>query len=216
MHTPERQYVPQQGQLIKLATWEAYTTRKLSPWVYLRVTQVFSDGKGLYAHHAPSPMDPTKDETNASYLISLAEVQAPLGWEPRYTIYCKPEETDKVLSWFARGIVVRVSHDMGGPMGSVFQPADNATQPHWQYPEVTDSILPADCPKLFRVVSVVKEEVNPYSNPSHPNLRAMGRSARAKAIKAMRADGWSVEYLPYGGGYWERVKETVVHNWGVL
>jgi hypothetical protein len=43
-------------------------------------------------------------------------------------------------------------------------------------------------------------------------MTRMGRTKRAKLVKRMRADGWKVAYRPYAGGYWERSRETVVHD----
>lgn len=42
--------------------------------------------------------------------IPLEVIAPPIGWQSRYTIYAKPEQIEAVLSWFARGIVVRQSH----------------------------------------------------------------------------------------------------------
>ena len=40
----------------------------------------------------------------------------------------------------------------------------------------------------------------------------MGRSKRAKLFKTMIADGWTIRHVRYGGGYWERIRETIVHK----
>ena len=41
----------------------------------------------------------------------------------------------------------------------------------------------------------------------------MGRTERGQLFKKMRADGWVIEFVRYGGGYWERSRETVVKDW---
>ena len=202
-----RQYIPKVGAKVKMRTWFDYTSRNLTVWAWFEVLRVNADGTIVMQHD-------NAGEKLEIVTVPYEVIDAPIGWEPRYTIYCTPEQAETIVSnWFTRGIVVRQSHDLGGRMPTAFQPMDNAEQPHWQFPEVTDAIPAEDCAKLFRVVSVVTEEINSYSNPSHPKLRKMGRTKRAMAIKAMEADGWTVRYVPYAGGFWERQKETVVHDW---
>jgi hypothetical protein len=211
MNTSERQYVPKVGELVKLREWLDYTSRGLSPWAYLRVKEVHSDY--VLANHAPRPLVREEDQTE-EYKLTYTSINPPLGWQARYTIYCEPDKAQTVVSnWFQRGIVVRANHCIGDSEGSTFQPLDNSAQPTWKHSQVTDTILAEDCPKLFRVVAATEEELNHYSNPTHPNLRAMGRSVRAQTIKAMRAEGWEVSYVPYAGGFWTRRKETIVHDW---
>ena len=202
-----RKYIPKVGAKVKLREWSDYTSHNLHVWAWFDVLRVNEDGTIVLQHD-------NAGEKLEVVTVPSETIAAPIGWEPRYTIYCKPEQAEKIVNeWFARGIVVRQSHNLSGSMPTAFQPADNSAQPHWQFPEVTDSIPPELCPQLFRVVSVVTEEINSYSNPEHPDLRAMGRTKRGKAIQAMRADGWSVRYVPYAGGFWERQRETVVHDW---
>lgn len=202
-----RKYIPKVGAKVKLREWQDYTSRNLHVWAWFEVLRVNSDGTAVLQHD-------NAGEKLEIVTLPCETIAAPIGWEPRYTIYCKPEQAETIVSnWFTRGIVVRQSHDMGSHMPQVFQPADNAGQPSWQFPEVTDSIPASECARLFRVVSVVTQEINHYSDPTLPDLRAMGRTKRGKAIKAMRADGWSVRYVPYAGGFWERQRETVVHEW---
>lgn len=272
-----RQYRPTIGQLISMSQFSDYTSRGLSPWGRLRVIGI--DASTVTVHHAPHPADPTCDDPSP-ITIPLYTVQFPIGWEPRYTIHCKPEQSQTVINeWFKRGIVVRQSHDMSGSMPTAFQPLVSGQlprSPHWQFPENTDVILPDDCPRLFRVVEVQQEEITSevLGYPADPNctscsgtgrrtiaqlaevrnetveqtwglinagkiplddlthispvhsafdtfrchchygaMARMGRAKRAKLIKQMRADGWEVEYRPYAGGFWERRKETLVHDW---
>lgn len=98
-------------------------------------------------------------------------------------------------------------------MPTAFQPMDNSNSPHWQYPEMTDAIPAEMCGQVFRVIKVETEEINRYVNPSHPDMRAMGRSKRAKLIKQWELEGWSTRYVPYAGGFWERQRETIVRDW---
>jgi hypothetical protein len=254
-----RQYRPQVGTLIKMSEFSDYTSRGINPWAYLRVLGI--DDSTVTVRHAEYPTDEAKD--TEQFTIPLHVVQVPLGWEPRYTIYCKPEEVEKVLGWFTRGVVTRANHDLGSSRGPVWQPMDNSGTPHWSYPEVSDAIPPEDCRRLLRVVKVETEEVSLGHKPNcsfchgtgrdsvqriaevrevsleklaedkglftrlvnydprtgmfdcHCNMTLgdLGRTKRAKAIKDMEKDGWSVKYVPYTGGFWERQRETVVHDW---
>lgn len=158
-NSPIRQYRPKLGTLVTMAEFADYTSRGLSPWGRLRVIGI--DAELVTVQHAPSPLDVTKD--TEQFTIPLERVQTPIGWEPRYTIYCKPEELDKALGWFARGLVVRQSHNMSGSMPTVFQPlSDDGTvpaTPHWQFPEDTDTLTAEECKRLVRVVKVEREEV---------------------------------------------------------
>ena len=263
-----RLYRPKVGQLIGMSEWSDYTSRGLSLWGRLRVIGIDKDT--VTVKHAPHPMDASFDDAS-QITIPLYTVQLPIGWEPRYTIYRKPEETEKVLGWFARGIVCRQSHNMSSSMPMAFQPLTDGIlpgSPHWQFPEDTDVIMPEDCARLFRVVSVEKEEITSATlgYPADPNcqtchgsgrrtveelailrketlaqtwdlvnrgeitledltsvdfrchchygaLGRMGRTKRAKLFKEMRADGWDVHYVPYAGGFWERTRETIVHDY---
>jgi hypothetical protein len=250
-----RQYRPQVGKLIKMALWDDYTSRGIAPWAWLRVIGI--DDSTVTVRHATHPSEPSQD--TEQYTIPLYVVAPPIGWEPRYTIYCKPAEVEKVLGWFARGVVNRANHDLGSSRGCVWQPMDNAGTPHWAYPEMTDSIAAEDCARLLRVVKVETEEIGSFGPNVNCELckgtgrdsvariaevrgvtvesikveelhvtgysdgtfdcrcgtymRDLGRSKRAKVIKEMERDGWTVRYVPYAGGFWERQRETVVHEW---
>jgi hypothetical protein len=215
-----RQYRPKVGQLIGMSEFSDYTSRGMSPWGRLRVIGIDQDT--VTVRHAPHPMDATCDDPS-QITIPLYVVRVPVGWEPKYTIHCKPEQAETIIKdWFARGIVVRQSHDMSGGMSTAFQPLTNGTlpgSPHWQFPEDTDVIMPEDCARLFKVVAVEREEITSATlgYPADPNctLSRMGRTKRAKLFKTMRADGWEVQYVPYAGGYWERTRKTLVHDWAV-
>lgn len=198
-----RQYRPQLGKLIKMSLWEDYTSRGINPWSWLRVIGI--DDSTVTVRLAEYPSEPSKD--SAQYTLPLYVVAPPIGWEPRYTIYCKPEEVDKVLGWFSRGIAKRQSHDLGNAGAMTWQPMDNCDAPHWQYPEISDMIRPEDCARLIRIVKVETEDLG------SSDLSAMGRSKRAKLFKQWESEGWSIKYWPYAGGFWERQRETIVHDW---
>ena len=72
---------------------------------------------------------------------------------PRYTIHCAPDKVTEVLAWMARGITVRQSQYIGDG-STVFQPADNAGQPHWKYGEVIDTLTASETTEFISVVSV--------------------------------------------------------------
>lgn len=201
-----RTYIPAIGARVKLREFNSYTSRNIHVWAWFDVLSVDQTAQTATIQH-----------NNAGVLLEtvtvpLAEIQSPLGWQPRYTIAVKPDKVQTVLEWFARGIAVHVSHDIGNYSES-FQPLDSATSPGWRYPEETDRILAEDCAKIFRIISVEQEEINSYINPSHPKLSTMNRKERNKAFADMRADGWIVEYVRYAGGYWTRRRETIVHDW---
>ena len=157
--SPIRQYRPPVGKLIKMSQWADYTARGLSPWSYLRVLGI--DRDTVTVRHAPNPTVPAED--GEQFTIPLYTVDAPVGWEPRYTIHAKPEQAKVIVKdWFSRGIVVRQSHDMSGSMPKAFQPLTSGAvpgSPHWQFCEDTDVITAEDCPKLFRVIAVTEEEI---------------------------------------------------------
>lgn len=204
--TLNRKYVPAIGKRIMLASFHDYTSRQLPVWSWWTVREYLANDTVRCEHY-------NAGDTGEFQEFPLSIIASPIGWQPRYTIYCKPEQVEQVLSWFARGIVVRQSHNLSGSMPTAFQPMDNATAPHWQFPEVTDAVPADECRKVFRVVKVECEELNHYANPSHPDVRAMGRSKRAKLFKEWAKQRWQTEYIPYGGGFWQRTRETVVQDW---
>jgi hypothetical protein len=278
-NSPVRQYVPAIGSRVKLALWEHYSAVQsqhpefsIATWGWLTVRDIIADNAHVEYYNA--------GDTGIFFSIPLACITPPIGWQPRYTIHCKPEKVSEVMSWFARGIAVRQSHDMSGSMPTAFQPLTDGKvpdSPHWQFPETTDIIPASDCPRLIRVVQVEREEITnaTLGYPPDPNctrcagtgrrtiaqlaearnetvertwtlidsgaianldnlitdghhsafdtfrchctqygaLSRMGRTKRAKLLKVMQSDGWTVEYKPYAGGYWERTRFTTVKDW---
>jgi hypothetical protein len=150
--TLSRQYIPAIGKSVKLKEWSDYSTRGIHVWSWMRVHSINSDGAVVQVLNGSEP-------TGEVLTVPLASINPPIGWQSQYTIYCKPEKVETVLSWFARGIVVRQSHDMSGSMPKAFQPMDNSAQPHWQFCEVTDAIPAEECSKVFRVIKVETEDV---------------------------------------------------------
>lgn len=268
--TLSRKYIPSEGKHITLKLFSDY--REWMPnetvWAHLSVIHVDLQD-GIVAVEVLNGLQ----QTGRTYNVPLSIIAPPIGWQPRYTIHVKPDQVEKVLGWFARGIVVRQSHDMSGSMPTAFQPMDNSEQPHWQFCEVTDAVQAEDCPRVFRVVKIEREEINFVYNTDCPHckgtgrrtlaelaeirkesieeikrkmvipvdryratealpldqydgetetfdcacryghFRAMGRSKRARLIKEWERDGWTVRYIPYAGGFWERSREIVVRDW---
>lgn len=175
----ERQYIPKVGSTFKMRLFEDYTSRGIHVWAHLKTVAVTGETVSFQVLNGSEP-------TNNFSACPLSAVNPPIGWEARYTIYCKPEQAEKIISnWFARGIVVRANHCIGDPAGSVFQPLDNASTPHWKYPECTDVIQAEDCPKLFRVVSVQSEEITSETlgypaDPTCTHCQGMGRRSLAE------------------------------------
>lgn len=175
-----RQYRPRVGSLCQMALFSDYTSRGLSPWGRLRVIGIDKDT--VTVRHAPHPMDASCDDPS-ELTIPLYTVQPPIGWEPRYTIHCKPEQVETVKSWFAHGIVCRQSHNMSSSMPMAFQPLTDGVlpgSPHWQFPEDTDVILAENCARLFRIVQVEQEEITSATlgYPADPNCQSCAGTGR--------------------------------------
>ena len=153
--TLSRQYIPETGTLVKLATWEDYTkvTGKPCNWSHFTVREVRQETDCVTLEHYNA------GNTGEFFTAHLSQIAKPIGWKSQYTIYVKPDKVETVLSWFSRGIVVRQSHDMSGSMPTAFQPMDNSAQPHWQFCEVTDAVPAEDCRKVFRVVKIETEDI---------------------------------------------------------
>ena len=150
-----RKYVPAIGKTVKMKDFNDYTSRGIHVWAHLKVIAIVDEIVSFQVLNGQT-------ETNHFSSCPLSAIDPPIGWEERYTIYCKDlEQANKIVSdWFTRGIVVRQSHNLNPSyMPKAFQPMDNSNTPHWQFPEITDSILPKDCPKLFRVIVVTEEEI---------------------------------------------------------
>ena len=182
--TLSRQYVPAIGKSVKLKEWSDYSTRGIPVWSWMRVHSLNSDGAVVEVLNGYEP-------TGEVLTVPLNAIAPPIGWAPRYTIHAKPEKIDAVLSWFARGIVVRQSHDMSGSMPTAFQPMDNSEQPHWQFCEVTDAIPAAECSKVFRVVKIEREDIYdvylvPRADCQHCKGSGRDSVARVNAYRAER------------------------------
>lgn len=180
--TLSRQYVPAIGESVKMRLFSDYTSRNVNVWAWLRVHSFNSDGVTVQVLNGTEP-------TGEVLTIPLDTIAPPIGWQSQYTIYCKPDKIDAVLSWFARGIVVRQSHDMSGSMPTAFQPMDNSDQPHWQFCEVTDAVPAAECSRVFRVVKIETENIYdvclvPDKNCSH--CHGTGRRTLAELGKIRR------------------------------
>ena len=178
-----RQYIPAIGKQVKLRLFSDYTSLRLPPWGYLRVLAI--DDQNVSVQHCPAPMDHSKDGEVIS--VKLNQIAAPFGWQPRYTITCKSGQVEQVLSWFARGIVVRQSHYLSTSMPVAFQPMDNAAATHWQFPEITDAVPAEECRKVFRVVKIEHESAsNAYlaADPSCKVCDGTGRRRLATMAKA--------------------------------
>lgn len=255
-----RQYIPGIGKRVKLKLWEDYTSRGLSPWSWLAVLSI--NGQDVTADVLDG-----NEITGKQVTVPLSVIDPPVGWKPRYTINVKAEKVDEVLSWFTRGIVCRQSHDLNPHyMPMAFQPMDNAGQPGWQFPELTDSVPADECPKVFRVVKYEEEDINfvvdmlckwchgtgrrnisgiaetrgitidalhdeimtrndnffaNYDATEHTfechcrnsGFRALTKKQRDALAAEWAKDGWKTEYVRVGGGFWQRTRETVVHDW---
>ena len=190
----DRRYVPAIGARVKLREWSDYSKLNVHVWSWFTV-RCNHEHDGMGNIHCRIEHYNTGN-TGEYFTVPASRIDPPIGWKPRYTIHCKPEETAKVLSWFDRGIVVRANHDLGSSMGSAFQPMDNSnTPPHWRYPELTDAIPAKDCARLFRVVSVYTEEISLGHDPNcsrcHVTVRdtiARLASARSQTVEETLAD----------------------------
>lgn len=182
--TLSRQYVPAVGKSVKMRQWPDYTSRNIIVWAWLRVKAINSNGAVVQVLNGTEP-------TGEVLTIPLETIAPPIGWKSQYTIYCKPDKIDSVLSWFARGIVVRQSHDISGSMPTAFQPMDNSDQPHWQFCEVTDAVPAAECSRVFRVVRIETENIYdvylvPDKECSHCHGTGHDSIARVNAYRAER------------------------------
>jgi hypothetical protein len=175
----ERQYTPKVDSHFKMKEWTDYTSRGINVWAHLKTIAVIGETVSFQVLNGDKP-------TEYFSACPLSAVNPPIGWESRYTIYCNLEQAEKIVSnWFTRGIVVRTNHCIGDSAGSVFQPLDNSSTPHWKYPECTDVIPADDCPKLFRVVSVIEEEITSAtlgypSEPACKHCQGTGRRSLAE------------------------------------
>lgn len=194
-----RKYVPRVGANVKLRTWSDYTTRNISMWAWFKVLAIVHDSM----HQVLLRVLNGSQETEQEVTVPLAAIDPPIGWASTYDIYVTPDKVEQVLSWFARGIKVKVDHALDRLAGNAYMPADVDTAPTWGYYEC-DTVSPADCPNVFRVIAYVEQE---FHMPKDPYARRMYR-------KAARANGWTLRYANYGahGGQWYRSKEVTVYS----
>ena len=192
-----RRYIPPIGQLVKLHEWDDYhkliVDNNLNPvvdeapgvWSWFTVREVNGDTVRLEYYNCGHE---DASHTGKFYTIPLASIDAPIGWEPRYTMYVKPDKVDTVINdWFKRGVVLRQSHDISCMGRRTFQPMDNAEQPHWMFPEVTDVIQPEDCPKIIRVVKIEEQEVNFVPDPQCGRCHGTGRDNVVRLAEARQS-----------------------------
>jgi hypothetical protein len=173
--TLSRQYVPAIGKSVKMRLFSDYTERNINVWAWLRVHSLNLDGAVVQVLNGSEP-------TGEVLTIPLNTIDPPIGWKSQYDIYCEPAKVETVLGWFARGIVVRQSHDMSGSMPTAFQPMDNSAQPHWQFCEVTDAVPATECGKVFRVVKLEREDIyDVYLAPDKDCKHCAGTSRRTLA-----------------------------------
>lgn len=212
----ERLYMPKDGQRVKFRYETQFIDQLrcagVNSYAWYRVATV--EGTIVHVRHAPVPNDPLRDEPTL-LSVPLELVQPPTGWAPKYTIYVTDrDKADTVVNnWFTRGIVVRFSQDLSCAGNSTYQPLDNSQPVHWQYGEVTDTVLAEDCAQVFRVVFVIEEEINGYANPEHPKLSSLTPKERKSVLEAMRKEGWRIEYFKHSGGGYMRRKDTLIHDW---
>lgn len=167
--TQSRKYIPQIGQRITLKLFAYYTAQSLPAWTHLIVEEVRPDLGWISARR-------DGDTESGKYAFKLDEIAPPVGWEPRYTITVAPDDVEKILSWFERGMVCRLTHDLNPYyMPIVWQPLDNSEQPNWKFPEVTDTIKAEDCRKLIRVVRLDDQDINFVNDPGCTYCSGSGR-----------------------------------------
>jgi hypothetical protein len=188
MHTSSvlRQYIPQVGAHVKLRRFDLYTTHQLPTWSWLKVIAIVGYMVRLELLNGNEP-------TGHIQHVPHVDIDPPIGWEPRYTIYCKPDQIDKVLLWFSRGIAVWQSHDLNpNYMPKSFTPLDAEGGPGWQFPERTDAIAPEDCAKLIRVVRIDEEEIDFIHDPACEYCHGSGMRS-IDQILTIR--GWTKQQL---------------------
>lgn len=199
----KRQFVPTVGNTVKLRLWSDYTSRNIHVWAHCKVLAIYTEPYRTLSGTVDLQVMNGMQETDQIVNVPLAAIQPPIGWQPAYTIYCKPEETDKVMGWFPRGIRVKVDHAMDRLAGNAYMPADVDGAPTWGYYDA-DVIPPDECPKVFSIVAYVHEE---FRMPKDAWERKQYR-------KSAKLAGWTIESRNYGAhGYaWFRSKEVTVYD----
>ncbi len=217
-----RTYCPAVGTKVKLRTWSDYANRTINIWSWLRVASINSDQTitlRVLNGDQPSNIEPDQDGCfcsgcdilhhtfecpNKAWTVTVnpAAIDPPIGWAPTYDIHVSPDKVAMVLSWFTRGIRVKMDHAMDRLSGNCYMPLDVDTAPTWGY-GVCDEIRPEDCPNVFRVIAYVQSEV------IMPKDRKEQRAYRTAATRA----GWTVRYHNHGEhSWWTREKELMVYD----
>lgn len=184
-----RQYTPRVGDKIKLKDIERYNKYSIGLWSWLKVMKL-SPTKIAAVIHIMNGLESTGEKR----IISLRDIQPPLGWKPVYTIHLhKIEDAVKFVNeWFKKGITVWISHDLSKAGTMAYTP--NGEEPnHWMFTKnPVETISPQDCKKQFIVKLVARWE--PELPPTSKKYQ------RRKAIKRLRDDGISVSFEPDGFG----------------
>jgi hypothetical protein len=141
--------------------------------------------------------------------VPLDWIEAPIGWEPSYTITCK--DHDQALrvrhEWFKVGIHVWASRDLSSAGRMAFTPVKetnpSGSSPHWQFTgNPVETILPPLCEQLFKI------EVLTQWEPKLPPTSE--KKARRKAVEELRArPGLELRFVPDGCGGKMAVCESV-------
>lgn len=175
----ERKYIPEIGKRVTLKRFEDHYKNGIDQiWAHLKVLAVDGDQVKVDILNG-------SEQIGKQVTVPLADIAPPVGWQPRYTITVGPADVDKVLGWMKRGIVCRLSHDLNpNYMPMVYQPMDNAGQPGWQFPEVTDTVSAEDCDKVFKVVKVETQEINFVNDPACKYCNGTGRRNIAQVAAA--------------------------------
>ena len=196
-----RRYTPPVGTNVELRTWNDYVSRGINVWSWLRVCGNSCHDPGMLTLEVLNG----QEHTHVYHDVPLAAIEPPIGWQSQYDINVSPDKVDMVLSWFARGIRVKVDHAMDRLAGNCYTPLDTdpATAPSYGY-YPADEILPENCGKVFRVIAYVEQE---FRMPRDKYERKVTKAAHA-------AHGWKVWSVNYGyhGYVWYRSKSVTVYD----
>ena len=175
----ERKYIPEIGKRVTLKEFGAHHRNGIDQvWAHLKVLEVNGDQVKVDILNG-------SEQIGKQVTVPLSDIAPPIGWQPRYTITVAPDKVDAVLGWMKRGIVCRLSHDLNpNYMPMVYQPMDNAGQPDWRFPEVTDTVPPEDCDRVFKIVKVETEEINFVHDPACKYCNGSGRRSIAQVAAA--------------------------------
>lgn len=136
-------FVPNVGQRVKLATFEAYRLLGVTPnWQWLRVDEVAIAGESSLVKVTVLDGDKPTDVTGS---IALRYIDPPIGWREakpgEYLFTIAPEKVEEVRDWFKnRGGVLRWTNKDLGNCGAPDKitpalPEEGATKqaPGWAY-----------------------------------------------------------------------------------